>query len=145
MEEQYLTLKRPATPSPTLERAMRNVIAQLSTVSHVRAARVQADIAHLKPEGSPPSGEPFEVCAYYRAKFNRCESDWKRLEVIGEAQRFLSQMRYAPDRAFIRGTLSWKLAIARDQRVSVEVACTYGVSSSYVRKLRATMKTSGTR
>lgn len=116
---------------------MLQALSSIELLSSVKAASVSADIAHLKPSSSIPTGTGADLAALLRAKFNRCDSDYSRLLVLKDAQQIVSTTRYAPDKAYRRGTLEWKLAIAQDERISVEVACAYGVSSSYVRALRS--------
>lgn len=72
-----------------------------------------------------------------RTKFEHCKCNYDRLLIVREAQTVLRTARYAPDKAFRRGTPEWKKAIALDKRISIEVAATYDVSSSYVRLIKS--------
>lgn len=123
-----------------LDRAIAQVCNSLATVSYVRAVRLNSETARLKPGSSPPEGEGKELAHFFRELYSAAKCNWDRMLVIKDAQTALRQVRYSPEKALVRGTREWKVAVATDQRISVEVACTWGVSSSYVRQLRAQLR-----
>jgi hypothetical protein len=125
------------TPSPRLlEKILEHVIHQLELVSQVRAARIGSETAHLKPGSSPPPGRPTRTREMLMEQYQQATNNWERLEVIKYAQRLLSAARDPRDLSLRRGTRQWKEAIANDTRTSAIVARDFGISPSYVRKLR---------
>lgn len=133
-------LKKPSLPPPLLDRALKDVLVKLRMLSSVRAARLGSETARLKPGSSPPRGSGKDVSAWLHRRYKAADNNYDRLLVIKEAQAVLREGLYSVERAHIRGTLEWKLALARDPRISVEVAVAWGVSSSYVRQLRADLR-----
>lgn len=127
-------------PEPRLIKAMQSLLIRLALVSQVRAARIDSTGSHPKPTSAPPRGAPLDLPRVLAKRFWDCDNNRERLIVIAEAQRLLRMAKLPPPKALIRGTREWRLAIATDKRISLEVALTYDVSSSYVRTLRGRLQ-----
>ena len=116
---------------------MVETLIKIELVSTVRAARIERETARLKPEGNPPTGETNAMMVDLLERFKACRTEWSRLQVIKDAQDVLAQLRKGGFWDKKRGSDEWKQAIAMDTRASAIVAVEYGISASYVRRIRS--------
>lgn len=124
--------------TPFLRRLAASRIAQLALIPGIRAARISSEISASKPGSSPPTGQPYgPTPAERRDQFNACTTHRQRIAVIQQIDKQIAQARGGSTLAQRRGTMEWKLAIARDTRVSALVALDYGISASRVRQIRS--------
>lgn len=133
-------LKKPSPAPEILNRLMRHACAQLEMISQVDAANLDGESAHIKPGSSTPRGSVNKGLDELRRRYRNAVCNWDRLKVIGDAQKALRAARGAPEPAKRRGTSAWKQAIANDTRASALVGADFGVSASYVRKLRGELR-----
>jgi hypothetical protein len=124
----------------TLDYLMEHWCRKLAFLAVSPAQRIEgSETARVKPGSTSP--RPVEDLAgafrsdYERAK-SRGASTTHLLEVVKGAQDAWLAVAYGPAPERVRGTLDWKIAVASDQRPSHVVARAYGISPSYVRKLR---------
>lgn len=129
------------TPAPEVLNAfMRQTCAEIELVSQTSAARIGGESARTKPGGNPPRGSTNKELDELRSAYRGAESNWDRLKVIQKAQGLRDRLRGRPRLERRRGTPAWKLAIANDTRASALVGDDFGVSASYVRKLRGELR-----
>ena len=129
-------LQKPSVASPLLNNLMRDVLCKLELISEVRAARLESETARLKSGSVPPQGSGLRVAEVMVSRYDNCESNWERLLVVKQAQRIYRESREGQNPARRRGTREWRDAIANDTRASALVGRDYGISASYVRKIR---------
>lgn len=126
--------------TPALAHLAGSGINQLAVLPGIRAARISSEISRSKPGSSPPTGVVTGPSpAERRDQFNACTTHRERLEVIQQIYKQIAQARGGTELQQRRGTIEWKLAIARDERVSALVALDYGISASRVRQIRSEM------
>lgn len=89
-----------------------------------------------KPGSKQPVGPRNKELDELRTAYREADCNWERLKVIQKTQQALERLRGRPNPARRRGTHAWKVAIANDARASALVGVDFGVSPSYVRKLR---------
>jgi hypothetical protein len=129
-------LKQPS-PSPViLEKLLMLAIGRLELVSQVRAATLEKETARIKPGSSAPPGRPDHTRERLLKAYGDCDDNWERIKIVKEAQRLARVAILPGDLRKRRGTKEWRKAIATDARASATVGLDFGVSASYVRKLR---------
>ena len=129
-------LQKPSVASPLLNHLMRDVVCKLEMISEVRAARLESETARLKSGSVPPQGSGLRVAEIMVNKYDLCESNWERMMVVRRAQQIYRESREGQSPARRRGTREWREAITNDTRASALVGRDYGISASYVRKIR---------
>lgn len=133
-------LKEPSEAPEILNRMMRLACVRYELISQVRAANLNSESAKIKPGSSSPRGSNHKALSELRRRYAEADCNWDRLKIIGEAQTLSEAARGRPNPARRRGTSAWKRAIANDTRASAIVGEDFGVSASYVRKLRTQLR-----
>lgn len=133
-------LKLKSEAPELLNALMRQACAEIELVSQTSAARIGGESARSKPGGNPPKGSTNKGLDEIRSAYRKAESNWDRLKAIQRAQRLRDTLRGKPKLERRRGTHAWKLSIANDTRASALVGADFGVSASYVRKLRGELR-----
>jgi hypothetical protein len=124
---------------PVLVKLMRMALMPLMFMQVNKAARIEgSEIAHLKPESGPP--RPVEdLVSEWAREFRRAKTNTERLLVIKETQELVTSLKFAPVVEGIglrRGTLDFKIAVARDARSARVVAQVYDLTPAQVRAWR---------
>lgn len=125
------------TMTPAEVRArMQLALMRLSLISDAATTKL-GDRVHGGEANRAPKGPRSSMAEYHRRQWRRARSHEARCEALREAEKALINARHAPRRSHVKGTLEWRLAIARDPRPAPVVAEVYGVSRQHVYRIRA--------
>ena len=128
-------LRIPSDPTPILNASFAQKRTAVEIAAGISAARISSEISRSKPVSSPPRKMKGWVGGVeWQERWNACINHLERLRTLAEMDEQLGIQ--AQDRSRVRGTLEWKLRIAKDTRASAVVSVDEGISASRVRQLR---------
>lgn len=130
--------------SPHLDFLMRAVLGRLEVISTVAASKPDKKGKGSKPEAQPPPwGEA--PADWLRRKYERCQSDDDRRNVITEALDTLRSLRFsrAAPGAIDLTTKEGKERIAKDPRPVRLIAHAYGYTEGHIYHIKRQAKKNG--
>ena len=128
-------LRMPSNPTPALSASFAQKRILIAIAAGISAARISSEISRSKPVSSAPrkmKGWVGEI--EWQERWDACINHLERLRTLAEMDEQLGIQ--AQDRSQVRGTIEWKVRIAKDTRASAVVAVEEGTSASRVRQLR---------
>jgi len=121
--------------TPALRASFAQKRTKIEIAACIPAARISSEISRLKPSSSPPANLAGWIgVTEWDERWESCYNHAERLNVLSQMDEQLGIQHV--DRSEVRGTLEWKLRLAKDPRASAIVGSEAGVSPSRVRQLR---------
>lgn len=129
------SMRIPSEPTHALNASFAQKRTRIEIAAGISAARIGSEISRLKPSTSVPRGLRGWVSGpEWQERWDACINHLERLRILAEMDEQLGIQHV--DRSQVRGTLEWKLRIAKDTRASAVVAAEEGIGASRVRQLR---------
>jgi hypothetical protein len=121
--------------TPLLDASFVQKATKIELAAGISASSIGSETARLKPEGNPPTGERrWTTAVQWRERWTECVCHAERFDVLRAMDKQLGVQ--VVDRSRVRGTVEWKLRLAKDKRASAVVAATEDISASRVRQFR---------
>lgn len=136
-------LDKPSEDHPILTALMNEALTRILLVSDGGTAALKERITHSHATTRAPSSDLAVTLESLSVRFVRCKTHRRRLQIIRDAQRLATLLRYAPDRSAVHGTDEWRSTVANDDRSCRVLAEVYGVSRETVRRIKRDAGTLG--